>query len=413
MKNKIKKLPGSLVELEVHLDEAEFRPYVDSAFNAEAATINLKGFRPGMAPKEMVAGAVSQEKVFRAAINEAVKMSLDEVKRENDWTFIDQPRIEVTDNEKGVSYTAKLTLFPEVKLGNYQKIAKKIFGEKKPAVISEAEVEKTLKWLLESRAQVLRAVRPAKKGDLVEVDIEVESEGKPVPNTSFKNEKFVLGESHFIKGFDEQLETHKEGDAFEFSITAPADYWQKEMQGKSLDFKVKLHGVFDRAIPELNDAFAAGLGPQFKTVAELKANINEGLRLEKEEKETEKLRIKALDAIAKDAEMDIPNILIERMLDSMVADMGRMMPPNASTSPEALAKELREKLAGRAKDSVAGNLVLYKLAQVEKVEPSEDELIKAAQAERVDLAKEYNYIYGRVQNQKVFALLEKFAKAEN
>ncbi len=408
MKHEIKKLPGSLIELTVKLEDKEFSGYYQAAEDDAAANVTLKGFRKGAAPKELVAAALDHDKIFHEAINEAVRWSLNEVKMQNTWTFIDQPKIEVTEGEpgKGIAYKATLTLFPEINLGNYQKIAAKVFGEKQPVVIADEEINKTIEWLRGSRAKEARVARGAAQKDLVEIDVETEQGGAPVPHGTFKGERFILGESSFIIGFDKALEGKKENEVVKFSIIAPKDYWQKELQEKQLDFTVVVHGVFERILPELNDEFAQALGAKFKTIEDVKTSIREGLTLEKTEKENEKLRIKTLEAIAKDSKMDIPKVLIERTLDGMVADMARMIPPEENKKPEALAAEMREKLRDRAVANVGSNLVMYKLAQVEKLEPTAEEIGAEAAKRGVDLEKEHDYIYGTLQNQKVFAFLE-------
>ncbi len=416
-KTKSKKLPKSQVEVEISLDVKEFQKYWQPAYDEAASKVTLKGFRPGTAPKEMLDQAIDHDKVFEKAVHEAVRFSLNEFTDANNLTLIDQPQVEVLDAKNGVAYKATLTVFPEVKLGNYKKIAKKIFGEKKPVAITPEEIEKTLKWIAGSRAATTLAKRPSKKGDLVELDVETTVGGKPLEGASFKGDRFVVGESHFIKGFDEQIENREEGEDFAFSIVAPADYWQKELRGKSIDFKVKIHGVFDRILPEINDAFAAGLGPNFKTVADLKKSIESGLTQEKVEKENEKLRLKVLDEIAKDSKMELPEIMVERTLVSMIEDVKRVLPKDLPAgrqgqiqSPETLERDLREKMRARAEQNVATNLVMYQIAKDEKLEPSKEEIEKDAAMNNVDLEQHYDYSYGRVQNQKVFAWLEAQAK---
>src|SRR3990167_2341507 len=113
MKTKINKLKGSRVELEVKLDDKEFQKYYQPEYESASSKIAIKGFRPGLAPKNLVDQAVDHEKVFSAAMQEAVRTTLEEVKKENNWTLIDHPRVEVTDSKDGVTYKATLTIFPE------------------------------------------------------------------------------------------------------------------------------------------------------------------------------------------------------------------------------------------------------------------------------------------------------------
>lgn len=413
MKHDFKKSAGSKIELTVTLEDKEFAGYYASAEEAAASEITIKGFRKGAAPKEMIAGAIDHDKVFHQAINEAIRWSLNQIKIENNWTFIDQPKIEVTDGEpgKGISYKATLTVFPEVTLADYKKIAQKVFAEKTPVVISDEEVKKTIEWVRSSRATETRAPRAAKIGDLVEADIDTEIDGKPVPKGSFQGDRFILGESNFIKGFDENLVGKNENDVIRFSLVAPADYWNEELRGKQLDFTVTLRGVFERALPELTDTFVQGLSAQFKTVADFEKSVREGLAMEKQEKETEKLRIKALDTIAKESKMDIPEILVERTLEDMMQDYARYMPKDGDAKKqEQFMNDLRAKTRERAETSVRGNLVMYKLAQAENLVPTAEEIEAEAAHHNVDPEKEHDYIYSALQNKKVFEFLERQAQ---
>jgi trigger factor len=412
MKPAIKKLPASQVEVEVKLTDAEFKVYFEPAFEQALSRVQLKGFRPGMAPKDLAAQAVDHDKVFEKAFMAAVRATLDQIKIENDWTFIDQPRVEMLEQKDGVGYKAVLTLFPEIEMGDYKKIAAKVFSQASEIKIDEAEIEKTLKWLRESRAKVTLVDRVSANGDMIECDIETKVEGKVLDNASFKKERFVVGDSRFIKGFDEQLVNRKAGEEFSFSLVAPADYWQEDLRKKKLDFTVKIHGVYERTLPDLTDEFAQALGPSFKTVADITKNIREGLTQEKMDKEIERKRLEVLNQVVKGSKMELPEVMVSRTLDGIVADMKPMLTLEAGQTPEQLDKELRVKLLDRAKQNVASNLVLYKIAQIEKLEPTGEEVEAEAKKHQVDPETHYDYIYGRLQNQKVFQLLENLASKE-
>ncbi len=412
MKPAIKKLPASQVEVEVKLTDAEFKVYFEPAFEQALSQVQLKGFRPGMAPKDLAAQAVDHDKVFEKAFMAAVRSTLDQIKVENDWTFIDQPRVEMLEQKDGVGYKAVLTLFPEIDLGDYKKIAAKVFSQPSEIKIDEAEIEKTLKWLRESRAKVTLVDRVSANGDMIECDIETKVEGKVLDNASFKKERFVVGDSRFIKGFDEQLVNRKAGEEFSFSLVAPADYWQEDLRKKKLDFTVKIHGVYERTLPDLTDEFAQALGPSFKTVADITKNIREGLTQEKMDKEVERKRLEVLNQVVKGSKMELPEVMVSRTLDGIVADMKPMLTLEAGQTQEQLDKELRVKLLDRAKQNVASNLVLYRIAQIEKLEPTGEEVEAEAKKHQVDPGTHYDYIYGRLQNQKVFQLLESLASKE-
>lgn len=300
MKSSFKKLPGSRIELEVNLDQKEFLPYYQSVYEQAAANVHLKGFRPGTAPKELVEKAIDKEKIFEDAARNAVRWSLDEITKDNQWTIIAQPQIEVEDAQLGLKYKAILTIFPEIKLSNYKKIAQQVIGEKREVKVEPKEVEQTLDWIRNSR----------KVGDKV---------------------------------------------------------------------------------PELNDEFAKSVG-KFQSIEDLKKSVNEGILMEKQVKETDRLRLKMLDEIIKSSEIDIPEIMIDKTYDRMYAELAPMFKASGK-SEEEIKSQLRE----RARDNVASNLAIYKIAQIEHLEPKPEE---------VDDNGNYQYNYGVLQQNKVFAFLE-------
>ena len=284
MQSSFKKLPGSLVELEVVLDQKEFKGYWDDAYNYAVANIHLKGFRPGTAPKELADAAIDKEKVFSEAANDAVRNSLDEISKDNNWVIIDKPQVTVDEHNTGLKYKVVLTIFPEVKLGNYKKIAKQIFSEfvesAKLIKVEPAEVDKAIEWVRQSR--------------------------KPRRADLNKNNE----------------------------VGAPTGASEKD--GRAL---------------ELNDEFVKTLG-NFQNVEEFRKNITDGLRMEKEFREKDKTRARVLEEIIKDSKIDVPNIMIERTLDRIAGDK----------------KDLRDKFRDKAKENVLGNLVLYKIAEEEKLD---------------------------------------------
>jgi len=408
MKVDFKKLPASKIELSVSLTADEFKPYWEEAKAAAISKVNLKGFRPGAAPKEMAEKAINPEAAFDEALRHAIRVTLDQASQENSWVLIDAPKIEVLDAKEGVSYKAMLTVFPEVKIGNYKKTAAKVFGEKIDVAVKPEEIQKSLEWLQKNRAAQVRVSRAAQKGDLVEVKIESRLDGKLLPDAQLDEDKFVLGESRFIPGFDEQLENHKEGETLNFSLTAPKDYWNSELREKKLDFQVLLKSVYEMKAAELNDDFAKNLGGKFQGVEDLKKSIQEGLAQEKTAREKEKRQIKALEEIVKGSEMEIPEVMVEKTLDSMIADYRHIL-EKTGQKEEDLRKNLRE----RAQQQVAGNLVIYDIAQKEGLKPTPEEIEKELEAlstragQKIDGEKYYNYIYGVIQNKKVFEFLEK------
>lgn len=410
MKSNFKKLPGSVVELEVSLDREEFQRHWDQAYREALEKVHIKGFRPGTAPEELARQAVHQERVFEAATEEAVKESIAEVREEHEWAFVDTPQIEIIEaapkgvkTGDGLKYKARLILFPAVELGDYKKIAKRVLAERQEPIVEEPEIEKALDWLRQSRATETRVTRGALKGDLAEADIESSAEGKPIDGGALKSDRFIVGESRFVPGFDDKLFGHSEGEKFEFTLTAPLDYWNENLRGKEIQFKVKLNGVFERILPELDDDFAKRLGSKFENIADLKESIRSGFLAEKREKEKERIRAKMLQEITKASTIDPPAVMTEKTLDAMVAEVHKLVPKQKSVVPN---EDIRRELAPRAKEQVLANLVIYKIIDAEHLIPLKEEVTAEAERRNLDPEKYYDYTYGIVQHKKLFEFLE-------
>ncbi len=412
MQSTFKKLGGSKIALEVILPQAEFQPHWDRYYEEAIARVSLKGFRPGSAPRELAAKAVDPEKVFEAALQETVRTTLGALSEEHSWTVIERPQIELvsatdpTNPKSTLVYKAELTIFPEIKLSDYKKIAKKILFEKKTIEVTEKEVNESLEWLRKSRAITLRVTREAKISDVVELDVETTHDGKVIPGGKLKNDKFELGVGKYIPGFEEQIVGHKEGEHLDFELTVPKDYWQTDLREKQLHFSVTVNSVFELQLPEANDDFAKSLG-KFTSLNELKKSIASGLTSEKEYKETDRLRVKMLDAITTDATIDLPAIFIEKTLDGMVEEVRAGIEARGT-----LLDEARKTLRPNAEKRVKANLIVHEIAKLESLEPTKEEVEEesrhhAREGQGIAAEKLYDYIYGIVLNKKVFALLEK------
>ena len=171
MKSKFTKKPGSIIELEAELDQKEFQGYWQAAYDNAFSKVNLKGFRPGTAPKELADQAVNKEHVFEEAAHKAIRFSLDETSKDNNWTIIDAPKIEIQESPLGLKYKATITIFPEITLGNYKKIAKSVLKERKEVKVEPVEIEKTINWIRSSRAKITKVNREAHKSDFININV--------------------------------------------------------------------------------------------------------------------------------------------------------------------------------------------------------------------------------------------------
>lgn len=419
MKFSQKKLPGSEVELEIALTAEEFAPYWNAAEEEAIAKVSLKGFRTGAAPLELARKAIDPDLVLERSVTAAIRDGLEGASEEHGWKILGQPKVEVLEASPkmpgvagGMKCKAKFAVFPEVKLPDYRAIAKKVIEkEKKNEVkVSGEEIEKSIEWIRQSRAKVTRVSRPAAKGDLLEVDIESSVGGSPIEGGKLDADRFVLGDSRFVPGFDDRLVGVSEGKTETFSLHVPDDYWTKELQGKDIDFKVTVKGVFDRELPPLDDEFAKSLGPTFETIAMLRANIEQGLMVERTEKERERRRAKVLEAIVGDTEADPPAVMVDRTLDVMVAETKELAGGRAGALKD---EDIRKELAPKAKERVLSNLAVHEILKGEELEPTEEEVQAEAKALHLDPGTHYDYAYGVVRHRKFFEFLEGNTQTKN
>ncbi len=411
MKSSFKKLPGSKVRLEVTLGADDVRPYYERVQAKALGNVRLKGFRPGMAPKAMAEAAVDNHAVMEQAIQDAIRHSLNEAVEEHSWVVIDSPRVEITSDEKtvatdkGLAYRADLTIYPEIELPDYKKIAHKELAVKKDVKVTEPEIKETLDWLRKSRAPLVRAEREAKKGDVVEIDIKATSEGKDIGHGKIEGDRFELGNGKYIPGFEEKIAGHKSGEELRCILTAPADYWKKDLRDKKLDFEVKIKAVFEAQLAETNDDFAKSLG-KFENLEALRKSISDGLQKEKELKESERIRLKILDEIVAKTKADVPEIFVDRTIDGLMAEHSKML-ESSGEDPAEVRKSVRPSSIQR----VMANLALTEIAKKEHLEPTKEEIEEeaknhAGETAGQDAGKIYDYIYGILINRKVFEFLE-------
>lgn len=396
-----------------------------------AKEIKVEGFRPGKAPKEMVRKQLGEQAIKKEAFNLAIQLSLAKALAEQKLDILDQSDFKVKENSaERLIFTVNLLVFPEVKLGPYQDLNIK----KNSVVVTEAEINEVLGDIVKSRTTLKDVDRPAKLGDRVEVDFEVRDQGVLIEGGKSENHPVILGENKFIPGFEEQLVGLKAGEGKEFSLTAPADYYQKAVAGKELTFHITLKKVNEMAIPKVDDELARMLG-RFASKDDLLANIRDGLTLEKEAKEKERLRLALLKQVAEKTKVEIPAVLVEKRLSAMIQGFDNELHQKGMELGLYLAHikktqdDLKRDWRGRAEEQVKLDLIAGAIAKEEKLHISDDEVAQELQAvlqqymassspdggpgpgpemlQNIDPEQLKNRIRSVLLNEKVFEFLEK------
>lgn len=430
MTAEIKKLPESKVEIRVELGKEELAGYVSRAETELAQNITIEGFRPGKAPKELIRNKVGEAKIREEALSLAIQSSLSEALRKESLDILEKVDFKIEENSpEKLVYKATFQLFPDLQLGDYKSLSIK----KNSVVVASTEISAVLEDVAKSRVVLTEVERPARKGDRVEVDFNIKDEGKEIEGGKSENHPIVLGDGNFVPGFEDNILGMKTGEAKTFKLKIPPDYYQKAIAGKELDFEVNLKKVEDRVLPKMDDDFAKTLG-NFKTMEEVKDSIRQGLTMEKEAKEKDRVRIAILKKIGESTKVEVPAVLIEKRTDVMIQDLDNELHQRGMELGLYLAQlkktqdDLRKDWRPQAEEQVKMSLIARAIAKAEslKVEerdvdqemrvildqyvtrqPNSEEAVR-----NIDTGELKGKVHDMLLNEKVFDFLEKNTQFE-
>ena len=432
MEYSFKKLPGSKIELKVSLAEKHFQLYLDKALAHVTEHVELPGFRKGKAPKELFLQKIGEFTMYEEAAEDAIKETYLKIAEENNWEPIGKPEVTVKKlaPQNPFEYDVVFETMPEVKISDkYKTELKKLKKKKKEAEIDPNEIRQSLDWLARSRASFVQTQEPAKIRDWLTIDLELSHQNKPVESGAQNDFRFCLEDQALLPGFAEKLVGAKTGEKTCFSLDIPKDYWKKDIAGKTIDFDVLIKKVEQEQVPELNDEFVKTLG-KFSTLEELRQNISDGIAKEKERKIKESFRLMLVEKVSELAEIDLPNILVEREKHNMLHELKSSIETNQLDWQEYLSQikktepEIEDEFDTKAKDRIRFALVLEEIAKQESIEPTEEEVeeevgrvlaqfknVKEAE-QSIDAYQLTAYTKGIIKNEKVSQYLEKLALSE-
>jgi trigger factor len=428
IQKEIKKLPGSLVEINVTVPWEEWKKYIEPAAEELSRDLKIAGFRPGKAPMAMIEKQVGKERILETAGEKSIQKTYAQIIEEEKLDVIGAPKAEILKAEEGQSLEYKIgsALMPKVALSEWKDKIKKVNAEykDKKVEVKEEEIDAELKKLAATRAKLITVNREAKDGDAVVIDFEVKRSGVPIENGTSRNHTLILGKGAFIPGFEEQLLGMKEGEEKEFELSFPQSYHEKSLAGTPSQFKVKMNLVQDRQIPEVDDAFAKSLG-KFESLEEIKTNMRASLTEEKTVKQKEERRAKFVEALVESTEIDLPHVLVHQELHKMLDEFGMEIQSMGLTMDvyfEKMGKtkaEVEKEWEPQAKNRVKAALILEELAAEKEIvipaEKIEEEMNKTLQFYKnvknvekdIDMERLYNYTKGILVNEEVFLMLEK------
>lgn len=396
------KVDTNRVELEVEVDAEAFEKAVNKAYKKNIAKMNVPGFRKGKAPRHLVEKLYGTSVFYEDAVNDLYPSALDAAIGESGYEYVED-KIDlnvVSVGKEGLDFKATVTVKPEAEVGEY----KGLKAEKKVEAVTDESVAAELEKLQDRNSRLVDVEdRPAEKDDTVTFDFDGYVDEEAFDGGKAENYTLVIGSNQFIPGFEDQLIGKSTDEEFDVNVTFPEDYHEKTLAGKPAVFKCKLHEIKSKELPELNDDFAKDVS-EFDTLDDLKADLKKKLEKQKEDAAEDKFETQLLDQLMAGLKAEIPEAMYERRVDDDVREFEYRLQQQGLTvemylkytgmDMDAFRKGFRE----QAEKQVKIRLALEKIASLENIEPTDEELDK----EYEKYAEQY-----KVDVEKVKALISK------
>ena len=366
------------VKLEFTVEAQKFEEAIQDVYKKNAKYFNIPGFRKGKAPFKMVEKAYGIQIFYEDAFNEIAGEAYVKGLEDNKIEAVSKPEIDIKQIEAGkdLIFTAVVQTKPEVTLGAYKGIELK----KVEYNVTDKDVEHELEHIAEHNARLVAVEdRPVEKGDTVVIDFEGFVDGKAFEGGKAENHELEIGSGKFIPGFEDQIVGMKIDEDRDIKVTFPEEYPAKELEGKEATFKIKLHEIKKKELPEINDEFAKDAS-EFDTLEDWKKSISEKQEKANESKAKFEMEDAAIETVCKNAKVDIPSGMIETQLDNMEKDISSRLNYQGMNLDQYLQmigktkKEFRDENKEQAEKQVKTSLVLEAIMKDAKVEVTEEEI---------------------------------------
>ena len=394
----------SVVALTIEITKAEFEAAKDKAFKKTGKNITVPGFRKGHAPRKMIEKLYGEGVFFEEAFNIIYPDAMEMAVEKSGIKPVGRADVDLGDpaEEGGLIIIAKVPVEPEVELGEY----KGIEVEKETVKVLQADVKAELNRMAQRNARTETVERKAKKNDTVDIDFEGFVDGVPFEGGKAEHHELTLGSGAFIPGFEDQLIGCKAGDEKDVVVTFPEEYHAKELAGKEATFKCKVHKVEETILPEIDDEFAKDVSDTCETLDDLKKEITERLKAERQEAADNAFEEKVLDAVIDGMKADIPAAMIDAQVDTIVQDFGYRLQMQGMGLEQYLKMTgtemgaFRAMFQSQAERQVKTRLALQKVVELEGITVSDKEL----EEEYAKMAEQY-----KMEVEKVKAIVSKEA----
>lgn len=370
------KIDTNIYELVVDVDGETFNNAVNQAFNRQRKQITIPGFRKGKATRGMVERYYGEGVFYEDALEIVFPDAVEAAVAEAGIELVDNPYdVDVQEIGKdGVTFSLKATVKPEVTMGDYKSLELK----RPIAEVTEEDVDAELASMQERGARFVEVEREAKDGDLTVIDFEGFVDGVAFEGGKGEGYELTLGSGQFIPGFEDQIVGHNVGDEFDVNVTFPEEYVE-DLAGKEAVFKVKLNGIKEKQLPELDDDFAMDVS-EFDTLDEYKASLKEDLAKTKAEAADAEVDSQVFEKLAGLVEAEIPEVMFENEVNNAVQDFGYQIQSQGLDLQTYLAytgmteDALKDSFRERAENQVKVRLALEKIAELENFDVTDEDV---------------------------------------
>ena len=400
MEAKMEKIENNVVKLEVRVEAEKFNEALKKAYNKNKMHFNVQGFRKGKVPMAMVKKYYGIEVLFDDAINFVIDETYPKTIEENNL----RPVVEVWEG-KDLVYTAQVTVYPEVILGEYKglEVAKNSYE------VKEEEVEAQLKSMQEKNARVeVKAEGTVENGDIAVIDFKGFIDGVAFEGGEGKDYPLEIGSGSFIDNFEEQLVGAAVGETREVKVKFPEAYGNEELNDKDATFEVTVKEIKAKELPTLDDEFAKDVS-EFDTIAELKEDVAKKIQENNDNRAEREYEDAVINAAIETATIDLPEVMVEKEIDHMIKDLESRLQYQGLTLDQFMeftgntVEKMRDYMRANAERKVKADLVLEAIAKAENIVATEEELKEKA----TEVAK----MYSAGETEKMVELLINSQKA--
>lgn len=378
MSLQVEKLEKNMAKLTIEVSAEDLDKAMEKAYQKQKSRISLPGFRKGKAPRKMIESMYGKGVFMEDAVNSLVPQEYTKALGECDLEIVSQPEINVTQMEPGKAliFTADVAVKPEVTLGDY----KGVEVPKSEIAVTDEEVDAEVKKEQDKNARTVAVEdRAAANGDITTIDFEGFVDGVAFEGGKGTDYALTLGSGTFIPGFEDQLVGANTGDHVEVKVTFPEEYQAKELAGKEAVFQCDVKKIETKEVPELDDEFAKDVS-EFDTLAEYKEDVKKKLTEKKEKEARTAKENAAVDKAIENAQMDIPELMTKTECRQMMDDFSRRMQQQGLSMEQYFqftgqsVDKMMEDMKPQALKRIQTRLVLEKIAEVENIQPTEEEV---------------------------------------